>query len=66
MTTRLTSLTFDAKEPLRLARFWAEALGWDHPRPVDVDQGEVSWVVLADPDGNDFCVMSPRWAERDV
>lgn len=29
MTTRLTSLTFDANEPLRLARFWAETLGWD-------------------------------------
>ena len=29
-------------------------------RPVDVGQGEVSWVVLADPDGNEFCVLSPR------
>ena len=24
---------------------------------VDVDQGEVPWVVLADPDGNEFCVL---------
>lgn len=28
---------------------------------VDVGQGdEVSWVVLADPEGNEFCVLSPR------
>ena len=27
-------------------------------RPVDVGQGaEVTWVVLADPDGNEFCVL---------
>jgi predicted enzyme related to lactoylglutathione lyase len=24
---------------------------------IDIDQGEVSWVVLADPDGNEFCVL---------
>jgi hypothetical protein len=23
---------------------------------IDIGQGEVSWVVLADPDGNEFCV----------
>jgi hypothetical protein len=28
--------------------------------PADVGQGEVSWVVLADPQGNEFCVLSPR------
>jgi hypothetical protein len=27
---------------------------------VDVGQGEQSWVVLADPEGNEFCVLSPR------
>ena len=28
---------------------------------VDVGQGEdVPWVVLADPEGNEFCVLSPR------
>lgn len=27
--------------------------------PVDVGQGEVSWVVLADPEGNEFCVLRP-------
>jgi len=27
----------------------------------DIGQGEVSWVVLADPEGNEFCILSsPR------
>jgi predicted enzyme related to lactoylglutathione lyase len=28
--------------------------------PVDVGQGDVSWTVLADPEGNEFCVLTPR------
>jgi predicted enzyme related to lactoylglutathione lyase len=29
--------------------------------PADVGQGEqASWVTLADPEGNEFCVLSPR------
>jgi hypothetical protein len=32
-----------------------EALGATR---VDVGQGEVSWVVMADPEGNEFCVLS--------
>jgi predicted enzyme related to lactoylglutathione lyase len=27
---------------------------------VDIGQGEVSWVVMADPDGHEFCVLNPR------
>ena len=27
---------------------------------VDVGQGEAPWVVLADPEGNEFCVLTPR------
>ncbi|HEX2312476.1 MAG TPA: VOC family protein [Thermomonospora sp.] len=27
-------------------------------RRVDIGQGEQSWVVLADPEGNEFCVLS--------
>jgi hypothetical protein len=27
---------------------------------VDIGQGDVSWVVLADPEGNEFCVLSAR------
>jgi predicted enzyme related to lactoylglutathione lyase len=27
---------------------------------VDIGQGDVGWVVLADPEGNEFCVLSTR------
>ncbi len=27
-------------------------------RHIDVGQGEESWVVLADPEGNEFCVLA--------
>jgi hypothetical protein len=29
-------------------------------RRVDIGQGHVSWVVMADPEGNEFCVLTPR------
>ena len=116
MTTRLANLCFDANNPVRLARFWASALGWEiydethdevgvlpsdgtrfilvflpvpepkttknpihldlvsesaeHQREivdrlielgaerVDVGQGsDADYVVLADPEGNEFCVV---------
>ncbi|MEV6191888.1 VOC family protein [Streptomyces sp. NPDC051920] len=28
-------------------------------RPVDIGQGDVPWDVLADPEGNEFCVLRP-------
>jgi len=31
-------------------------------RRVDIGQGQVPWEVLADPEGNEFCVLSPRRA----
>jgi predicted enzyme related to lactoylglutathione lyase len=34
--------------------------------PVDIGQGEVPWVVLADPEGNEFCVLEPRPIYRDT
>jgi len=27
--------------------------------PADVGQGPVSWIVLADPEGSEFCLLSP-------
>jgi hypothetical protein len=36
-------VVFDCADPNRLARFWAEALG-------------VYWVVMHDPEANEFCV----------
>jgi predicted enzyme related to lactoylglutathione lyase len=29
-------------------------------QPADIGQGSVPWVVLADPEGNEFCVLSAR------
>ena len=29
-------------------------------RRVDIGQGDVPWVVMADPDDNEFCVLTPR------
>jgi len=128
MPTRLVHLVLDANDPLKLARFWAAALGWeveeedgeigvcpagyDYPDPValavlfepvpeaktgknrvhldlatesaehqaalvarlrslgaqsaDVGQGDVPWAVLADPEGNEFCVLEPRAVYRDT
>ena len=123
MPTRLVHLVVDAAEPARLARFWAEALGWEvvdeapdevdvcppgfsypdpsalplvfvpapEPKngknrvhldlasesaadqaesvarllalgavPADIGQDDVPWTVLADPEGSEFCVLSPR------
>jgi hypothetical protein len=27
---------------------------------IDIGQGDVGWKVLADPEGNEFCVLSAR------
>ncbi|MGW2566024.1 VOC family protein [Streptomyces sp. NPDC001537] len=40
-----------------------EALG---ATPADVGQGQVPWTVLADPEGNEFCVLEPREIYRDT
>jgi hypothetical protein len=34
--------------------------------PADIGQGDVPWTVLADPDGNVFCVLEPRSTYRDT
>ncbi|MGW0732551.1 VOC family protein [Streptomyces sp. NPDC002851] len=34
--------------------------------PGDVGQGDVPWTVLADPEGNEFCVLEPRSIYRDT
>jgi predicted enzyme related to lactoylglutathione lyase len=115
MANTWENLVVDAHDPGRLARWWAEALGYmvvaeeddeveirrsptELPglifvpvpevkagknrlhidlrpedqeaeverlvdagaRHVDVGQGEARWVVLADPEGNEFCVLSSK------
>jgi predicted enzyme related to lactoylglutathione lyase len=34
--------------------------------PADIGQGDVPWTVLADPEGNEFCVLDPRPTYRDT
>ncbi|MEU5903372.1 VOC family protein [Micromonospora sp. NPDC047467] len=34
--------------------------------PTDVGQGDVPWTVMADPEGNEFCVLDPRPLYRDT
>jgi predicted enzyme related to lactoylglutathione lyase len=29
-------------------------------RRIDIGQGEVPWIVLADPEDNEFCILTPR------
>jgi hypothetical protein len=115
MPSEWEQVVVDAEDPARLARWWAEALGYvivhEQPdeveirrsadelpgllftpvpeaktvknrlhldlrpedqeaeverlvdmgaRPVDIGQHEVSWVVLADPEGNEFCVLAAK------
>ena len=117
VAAKLTEVIVDAADPHRLARFWAEVLGWRQldadetgveigdpggaeptlvfvpvaePKTVknrvhldvspvgcdqseelarllalgavevDVGQGEQTWVVLADPEGNEFCLLGAR------
>ena len=115
MASSWEQIVVDAEDPPRLARWWAEALGYvivyEKPdeveirrrpdvlpgllfatapdpktvknrlhldlrpedqeaeverlvdmgaRPVDIGQHEVTWVVLADPEGNEFCVLAAR------
>jgi len=63
------------EEPLRLH---LDLLGGPHQaevvdrvqglgaHPLDLGQGDVPWIVLADPEGNPFCVMEERAAYVDT
>src|SRR6476659_7617332 len=51
MTARLVALCFDANDPARLARFWAEALHWE----VDVETHDR--VRLVPTDGTRFEIL---------
>ncbi|HXZ64518.1 MAG TPA: VOC family protein [Streptosporangiaceae bacterium] len=58
MTLKLASLTWDAHEPSRLARFWAAALGWDIHAAT---HGRVSLLPM---DGTRFAVVFVTAAEE--
>jgi predicted enzyme related to lactoylglutathione lyase len=63
MELRIQCLCIDATDPARIASFWEAALGWrrtwEEEDQVCLGQGDVSWVVMADPDGNEFDVLQP-------
>lgn len=60
---RLNNITFACEEPVRLAGFWREALGYEHievPQDVEeaasaaIERGELeadAWAMLVNPDG---------------
>jgi catechol 2,3-dioxygenase-like lactoylglutathione lyase family enzyme len=52
------SLEYQRSEVERLLRLGATA--------ADIGQGDVPWTVLADPEGNEFCVLDPRPVYRDT
>ena len=70
MPSYIKSVTFDCHEPLVVAAFWAEALGsnvdedstseraWVEPAGwgASVVGGHDGLVVMADPEGNEFCL----------
>jgi len=59
--TRKSRLHFDLAPPVdgdqqaEVGRLIS--LGATH---IDIGQGEASWVVMADPDGYEFCLLTPR------
>ncbi len=59
MTSRLVSLCLDANDPMRLARFWAEALRWE----VDETDGEIGLVPT---DGTAFGILFEQVADAKV
>lgn len=60
---RLNNITFACEEPVRLAEFWRQALGYEHievPQEVEeaasaaIERGELeadAWAMLVKPDG---------------
>lgn len=52
MSRTVTELAIDCAEVRRLLDLGA--------RHADVGQGDESWVVLADPEGDEFCVLAGR------
>jgi hypothetical protein len=51
-------ITVDCADPRSLAAWWAEALGVEIAQDFDGEHAVpgLSWTVLQDPEGNEFCV----------
>ncbi|WP_045742719.1 hypothetical protein [Actinoplanes rectilineatus] len=72
MATRLVQMNMKARDDVTLGAFRAQALGWEtssegpgvtnlEPAGLDcIGQGDdVSWVMTADPEGSEFCLLTP-------
>jgi hypothetical protein len=55
-------VVIDCSDPARSVRFWSGVLGFTAGRDqwaVPVMEDGWRWHILADPDGNEFCVLQP-------
>jgi predicted enzyme related to lactoylglutathione lyase len=52
MASRISHTSFDAVNAYAQSVFWSQVLA-DHRRP----DGS-GWITLADPEGNEFCILS--------
>jgi hypothetical protein len=74
MASRLRDISFDCTDHHRIARFWADVLGYrvrpresgetaDDPartlQEIRDAQGALTWTIMADPEGNEFCAFPP-------
>jgi hypothetical protein len=72
VATRLVQIAMNARDDSAPGRFRAEALGWTissgepgvtrvlGATDIDLGQGDVPWPCLADPEGSEFDVLTPR------
>ncbi len=78
---RLNNITFACEEPVRLAAFWREALGYKHievPQEVEeaasaaIERGELeadAWAMLVNPDGSGPRLLfqrKPKGSTKDI
>ena len=59
----------DEPRPHRLHRglfVFVRLLKAEKNAPIDIGQGNVPWAVMADPEGNELCVLEPRDIYRDT
>ena len=58
MVSRIAQWTPDVRDVEVMARFWSGALG---AKRIDIGQpADAGFIVLADPEGNEFCVLRQR------
>ncbi|MEV4549093.1 VOC family protein [Nonomuraea wenchangensis] len=55
-TGPIAAVVVDCADPRAMAGFWMAAIG---ATLADIGQGDVPWKVLADLEGNEFCVLGP-------